>query len=272
MCWGHFDHAGAEFTVHVVVGNDGNFTHCQRQAHHLADQVSVALILRMHHDGGIAQHGFRAGGGHDQTAGTVRQRVADLPHEAVFLLAHHFQVGYRGMQLGIPVYQPFAAIDQAFVVQTHEGFGDDFGQPPIHSETLARPVRRGAQTAHLPSNRATGIFLPLPHFFQEFLAAEVMARNALCVQLALDNDLRSNTGMVGARLPQGIGAAHAVVARQGIHDGLVEAMAHMQRASHVGWRQQDAEVVSFGRVEIGSKIALVLPEGVPAGLYVLGFK
>jgi hypothetical protein len=70
-----------------------------------------------------------------------------------------------------------------------------------------------------------------------------VAANALPVELALDNDLRRDAGMVGARLPQRIVAAHPVVAGQRVHQGLVEAMAHVQRAGDIRRRQQDAEVL-----------------------------
>lgn len=49
-------------------------------------------------------------------------------------------------------------------------------------------------------------------------------------------------------------------------------MAHMQRAGHVGWWQQDAEVVAFTGVKSGREIAAGLPELVPPVFYVLGFK
>jgi hypothetical protein len=57
-----------------------------------------------------------------------------------------------------------------------------------------------------------------------------VAVQALLLQLALDDDLRGDARMVGARHPQRVEAAHAVVARQRVHDGLVERMAHVQRA------------------------------------------
>jgi hypothetical protein len=38
----------------------------QRQLDGLADQVGVALVLRMHHHGDVAEQGFRAGGGHGE--------------------------------------------------------------------------------------------------------------------------------------------------------------------------------------------------------------
>jgi hypothetical protein len=150
------------------------------------------------------------------------------------------------------------------VVQAHEGLGDDLGQARVHREALARPVRRRAEAAHLAGDGVAGVFLPLPDFFEELLAAEVMARNALSIELAFDDDLRRNPGVVGAGLPQRVVAAHAVVARQRIHDRLIEAVPHVQRAGHVRRRQQDAESVGFVRVEAGGEIALGLPVGVPA--------
>jgi hypothetical protein len=68
-----------------------------------------------------------------------------------------------------------------------------------------------------------------------------VAGNALGVELAFDDDLRGDAGVVGARLPQRVPAAHAVVAGERVHDRLVEAVAHVQRAGDVGRRQQDAE-------------------------------
>jgi poly(A) polymerase len=116
------------------------------------------------------------------------------------------------------------------------------------------------------------ILLPLPDFFEELLATQVVARDALAVELAFHHDLRRDAGVVGARLPQRVVAAHAVVARQRIHDRLVEAVAHVQRAGDIRRRQQDAEIVGFGGVEPGGEIAARLPDRVPAPLDFGGFE
>jgi len=60
---GDLDAAGAEGGVDVLVGNDRNVPVAQRQAHGLADQVPVALVVRVHRDGAVAEQGFRARGG-----------------------------------------------------------------------------------------------------------------------------------------------------------------------------------------------------------------
>ena len=99
---GDLDAAGAEFEIDVAVGDDRDFAIGQRQLCHLADHVLVAFVFRMNHDGGIAEHGFRAGGGHHQAARAIGQRIADVPHEAVFFFLHHFEVGDGGVQLSGP--------------------------------------------------------------------------------------------------------------------------------------------------------------------------
>ena len=64
-----------------------------------------------------------------------------------------------------------------------------------------------------------------------------MTADALRLQLTLYNDLCGNTGVIRPRNPRRVETAHAVVARQRVHDGLVESVAHMQRASDIGWWQ-----------------------------------
>ncbi len=51
--------------------------------------------------------------------------------------------------------------------------------------------------------------------------------------------------MIGAWNPSGVEAHHAVVACEAVHDGLVEGMAHVQRACHIGGWQLDGKA---GRV------------------------
>ena len=60
-----------------------------------------------------------------------------------------------------------------------------------------------------------------------------MARDAVTFELTLDNNLRGDAGVISARLPQRVGTPHTVVAGQRIHQGLVEAVAHVQGASDV---------------------------------------
>ena len=60
---GDLDATRAKGAVHKVVGNDGNFAVAQRQVHHLAEQVDVALVLRVHSQRAVGHHGLRPCGG-----------------------------------------------------------------------------------------------------------------------------------------------------------------------------------------------------------------
>jgi hypothetical protein len=71
------------------------------------------------------------------------------------------------------------------------------------------------------------VLLPVPHLFQKGFAAKIMARDALRVELAFHHDLGGDAGMVGARLPQGVVARHAVIADERVHQGVLEGVPHV---------------------------------------------
>ena len=85
-----------------------------------------------------------------------------------------------------------------------------------------------------------------------------MTGHVLRGKLAFDHDLRGDARVVGAGNPGGVAAFHAVVAGQAVHDGLVEGMAHVQRASYIGRRQLDGER-RFRQIHIRLEIALLFP-------------
>ncbi len=235
----------------------------------LADQVRVALVLRMHHHGDVAEHGFRTRGRHHQFAAAVAQRVADRPQEAVFLFVDDFQVGDRGLQHRVPVDQALATVDQAVFVQAHERLDHRVGGHRVHGEHAARPVARRADAAHLALDDVAGLLLPLPHLGDETLAAERVARLALAFggEVARDDHFRGDARVVGAHLPQRVEAAHAVVAHQRVHQRVLERMAHVQRAGDVRRRQQDRVRLALAA---GLEHAAALPLFVQAGFELLG--
>ncbi len=255
------DAAGAEVGVDIVIADNRDLAVRQRQADHLADHVAVARVFRVYRHGGIAEHGFRARGGDHKMPGAVGQRVAEVPHVALFFLAFHFQIGNRGVQCRVPVDQALAAIDQAFFMQTDEGFLHGAGQLLVHRETFARPVQRGAQATHLARDSAAGFGFPFPDFFDEGIAAEIVAGLAFGGQAALHHHLRGDAGVVGAGLPEGVAALHPAVADQRVHHRVVETMAHVQRAGYVRGRHHDAVGLALA---LRGEIAGLFPALVPA--------
>ena len=240
VCRRDLDAAGAELRVGMFVGDDRDTATGERQFDQFADQVPVALVLGVHRDRAVAEHGLRAGGGDHQMALAVGQRVAHVPHVAVLFLGDDLQVGDRGVQLGVPVDQAFAAVDQALFVQADEDLLHRLGQALVHGEALVPPVQRRAQAAQLAGDVAAGFGLPFPDPLDELFATEIVTGLARGLELTLDHHLGGDARMVGARLPQGGSAAHAVEADQGVHHGIVETVAHVQAAGDIRRRDHDA--------------------------------
>ncbi len=267
----YFQRAASECRIHVLVGNDGYSPIRERQIHFPADEAAVALVVRMHGHRGVAEHGLGSRGCHHHVAFTVGDGIADVPQVAVLLLRDHLEVRDRRVQHGVPVDQALAAIDQAFFVQAHECFAHRPRETLVHREALRGPVHRRAHASKLPRDGASGVLLPVPYPAQERLAADVVPRDALGVELALDHDLSGDTGVIGARLPERVCAPHAVVADQGIHDRVLERVAHVQAAGDVGRRDHDAVGLALAARR---EVAVLLPGLVPGlldGLRVVGF-
>ena len=66
-----FDCAGAEFGIDVGVGDHDDLPVLERVRQGAPHQIAVALVVGMHGDRGVAEHGFDSGGGHHD----VRLRV-----------------------------------------------------------------------------------------------------------------------------------------------------------------------------------------------------
>ena len=255
------DAAGAELGVDITVSDHRNLAPGQWQRHGFADQIPVSLILRVHGHAHIAQQGFRPGGGNHHGTLAVAARIADRPDHALFVAVDHFQIGNGGLEDRIPVDQPWAAIDQTLLVQTHKGFGDRLGQVRIHGEAFARPVGRSTQAAHLAGDGRAGFLFPLPDAVNEVRARVVIAVAAFCLDLAVHHHLGGDAGMVDSNLPQGVASAHAHQSNQRIHQGVLKGMPHVQCAGHIGRRQQDAIGLALAR---RLETAAVLPMGIPA--------
>ncbi len=276
-------HAGAEGLVDVVVGDHRDQPVDQRQAHLLADQRLVALVFRMDHHGRVAEHGLGPGGGHRERARAVFQRVGDVPEPAVLFLALDLEVAHGGLERRVPVHQALAAVDQALFIELDEGVHHHGRELLVHGEVFAAPVDGVAHAAHLLGDGVAAAFLPLPDLGDEVLAcflrrrAHLVAADVLRLQLALDHDLGRDARVIGARQPQRVVALHAVVAREAVHDRLVERMAHVQRARHVGRRQLDRERAGVGLRLPGAaparvRVAALFPFGTPVRLEGRGFE
>jgi hypothetical protein len=97
------------------------------------------------------------------------------------------------------VHEARVAVDEALFVKPHERLAHGAAHVGVHGELAAAPVGAGAEGALLQRDAPAALGLPAPHALDERLAAEVVARLALALELALDDRLRGDARVVDAR-------------------------------------------------------------------------
>ncbi len=112
----------------------------------------------------------------------------------------------------------------------------------------SRVKRSRLQSQEAPSrlqlldDRAARFRLPRPDALEERLAAHRPAVRLLGLgELALDDHLGRDSGVVGARLPKDVASVHAPVAAEDVLQRVVERVAHVQVAGDVRRRDDHAE-------------------------------
>ena len=265
----NLDRTGTFLRIGIFIGDDRDAASDQRQDGIAPHEVPVARVVRMHGDGRVAEHGLGARG-RDRDEGVVEpfDRILEMPQLPLHLDLLHFEVGDGGQQLGVPVDQPLVLVDEALPVELHEHLEHRARKSLVHGEAFARPVAGGTQALELLDDGAARFRLPRPHLFEEFFAPERAPAGLLALhELALDHHLGGDAGVIGAGLPQHVAAAHALEAHQHVLEGVVERMAHMQRAGDVGRRDDDGIRPGIAPFRpAAAKCARLLPRGVDAPL------
>lgn len=234
---GDLDGTRAELGVDVLVGDDRDGTVGQRQPDELADQVLVPLVLGVDGDRRVTEHRLGTGRGDDDRLVPVAVLHGD--ELAVVVLVLDLDVRDGRQTARTPVDDALGAVDQLFVVEPLEDGLDGLGQALVHGEPLTRPGDAVSQAPHLSADLPAGLGLPLPDPLDEGLPAQVVPGLALLAQLALDDVLRGDTGVVHAGLPQRLVALHPLAARQGVDERVLEGVPQVERARDVRRRDDD---------------------------------
>ena len=143
------------------------------------------------------------------------------------------------LQPRVPVHEPLVLVDQALLVERDEHLEHRARKPLVHGEALAAPVAGRAEPAQLAHDRAARFLLPLPDFGEEGLAAHLDAAHLALGELAFDDELRGDAGVIGARLPEHVLAAHALEAGERVLQRVVQRVPDMEVAGDVRRRDDD---------------------------------
>jgi hypothetical protein len=262
----HFHETRPELRIDELIRDDGDLALGQRQAHRLADQVLVPVVLRMNSHGGIAEHGLRPRRGHDDVARLVAyDRIALIVQGALDVLVLDFLVRQSRGATRTPVHDVVAAIDQALLVEPDEDLAHGLAGARIEREAGALPIGGTADRFQLIEDRPARLAYPFPDSLDERLATQVPATLPFSRQAALYHVLGRDSGVVGPGDPQSLSPLHTAPADQNVLDGVVETVTHMQLGGHVG-RRHDDDVGLALAVGIGPEVAVLEPARV-AGFF-----
>ena len=242
---GDLDEAGAKVGIDVPILKDGDLAVDDGELDGLTHKGGLLGVLRGDGDARVAEHGLGARGSDDDVVLAVDrlgQRVAQVPQMALLVLILGLVVRDGGSAVGTPVDDALAAVDQAVVVPVAEHLAHGLGVVLVHGEALVIEVDGAAHTLDLLDDDAAVLVGPIPAGVDKFVAADLQAADALALELLVDLGLRGDTGVVGAEHPARGLAAHAGHTDDGVLDGVVGGVTHVELAGHVGRRNGDGAV------------------------------
>ena len=182
----------------------------------------------------------------------------------------HLGIAQCGDTMGAPVDDTASLVDQTLFIQGDEYLPNSPGAAFIHGESGTIPVAGCAQLLLLLHNAVAVLLFPVPDSLQELFPAKIVAGQTLLAELFLNLDLGCDTGMVNAGNPQGVVALHTLEADQGILQGSVHCVPHVQLTGNIRWRHHNGE----GRLALVCfcmEVAALLPHIIDLGFYLLGF-
>ena len=263
---GDLDRARAELRLHGVVRHHRDLAPDEGQKQVAPDALLVALVIGVHGDAGVADHRFRTGGRHHDIVGKghatlAHHGVADEVEARLLLVVVDLEVAERRLAARAPVDHSQPAVDETVVVEVDEGRAHGPDDARIEREDVPAPVRACAEAAVLLVDAAAVLPHPLPGPLDERLAAEVVAREALLLELPLDHVLRGDAGVVLAGQPQRWLPLHPVPAHERVCDRILETVAEMQLPGDVRGRHDDAVRLLAGD-DVRAEVVAFLPERV----------
>ena len=270
VCRRHLHCAGAELRAHRAVLDDRHRSSGDGQHSVTAYQGSPARVSGRNGHSSVAEHRLRPNG-RNFNLHSALDRIPEVVELVAMLLPLDLLVADGGAIAWTPVDDAWTAVDQSLVIQRLEDDADRAHVRCVKREPRARPVTRVPEAAHLLVD-ATSVFLVprVDSFLEPFPAQRLLAR-PLVGELALDDVLRRDGGVIRARTPFHLIPGHASLTAQGVLDGEPARVSHVQRTGDVRWWQRD----DVGRPRTGD-VSLadlqLLPPPAPTGLNAPGLE
>ncbi len=259
------ERTGPERRIHTGVGNDRHSPLDVGNDHLLADEVPVALVVRVHRHADVTENRRRSHSRDRDRARSVRERIARRRQRVVDVAMDDLEIRHRRPAARAPVHDPVVPVNPAAFVQVDEEAQDGADVVVVHREALARVVERRTDLPKLAHDNPAVLLQPAPGALDERIPAELVPARPLREELALDDRVHGDRGVVVARLPEHVEAAHAMPPDEHVLRRRVQRMPHVQVPGHVGGRQRDRERLAR-RLGIGCDSGPRLPRSAASAL------
>ena len=195
-----------------------------------------------------------------------------MPQMAVFLFVLSLVVGDGGGAMRAPVHDALTAIDQVIVIPIAKHLAHALGVILIHGEVRVGEIDGAAHALYLLDDEPTVFVGPIPARIDELVATDLAARDALGGKLLVHLGLGSDTGMVRTKDPTRGKPAHAVEADEGVLDGVIHGMAHMQLACDVRRRDGHRAIADAGAATVVVAFKPLVQHALLNGGGIVGFR
>ena len=161
------------------------------------------------------------------------------------------------MAMRTPVGDTLTLVQKAFFVVVDEGSLDCSLIRLVEREPQTVPVGGHAELLELGQDDAPVLVLPLPDAADKLLSPKPFLGQSLFLDLALDDRLRGNAGVVHPWQPERLEPLHALVTDSDVLERHIESVADMQIPRNIGGRHHDNEWCS---VRVGLRVKSLLTE------------
>ena len=123
------------------------------------------IVLRIHRNCGITQHGLGPGGSHNDVFVGIFDGIPNVPEITGGFFMLDFKVRKGRMTSGTPVNNVIPFVNKSVFVKSHEHLAHCPGKSFVHGESFPIPIAGAAESFELIDNHSAGKGFPGPDSF-----------------------------------------------------------------------------------------------------------